>query len=81
MSQTRFKITGDTKIHCASCEQRIGNALRRLDGVSEVTASAESQEVAVTIDDAKLDLATVRARLEQMGYQARREEAEKVAGG
>lgn len=70
MEQTTFKVIGDQKIHCAGCEQRIGNALRRLDGVQDVKASFKTQEVAVTIDDAKLSPERVQTKLEQLGYEA-----------
>jgi copper chaperone CopZ len=54
MAKTTFKVTGETKIHCASCEQRIDSGLRRLIGVSDVKAGFQTQEVTVSIDDAKL---------------------------
>ncbi len=34
-----FTVIGAQTIHCAGCEQRIGNALRRLPGIREVEAS------------------------------------------
>lgn len=70
MAQTTFKVIGDQKIHCTGCEQRIGNALRRLDGVRDVKASFKTQEVAVTIDDARVEPEQLRAKLEQLGYEA-----------
>jgi copper chaperone CopZ len=69
MAQTTFKVTGETKIHCASCEQRVDRALSGLDGVSDVKASFQTQEVTVTIDDAKLTPEQVREKLEQLGYE------------
>lgn len=65
-----FVVTGGEKIHCSSCEQRIGNALRRLPGVEQAWASALSQRVVVTIDPAQATPEQVRARLEQIGYTA-----------
>jgi copper chaperone CopZ len=70
MATTTFKVTGETEIHCASCEQRIDRALQRLDGVRDVKSSFQTQEVTVTTDDAKLSPDQVRARLEQLGYEA-----------
>jgi copper chaperone CopZ len=70
MATTTFKVTGETKLHCASCEQRVDRALRRLDGVRDVKASFQAQEVRVTVDDAKLSPEQVRAKLEQLGYEA-----------
>ena len=31
-----FTVTGEQKIHCARCEERIGNVLRRLPGIKDV---------------------------------------------
>ncbi len=64
-----FTVTGQEKIHCAACEQRIGNALKRLEGVEHVVASAETQHVQVTINPAKVQEGQVQARLEQLGYE------------
>ncbi len=67
--ETDFTVTGEQKIHCAGCEQRIGNALRRLRGVTDVQASAETQRVAVRFDPAQVTPGEVRAKLEQLGYR------------
>jgi len=64
-----FVVTGEDKLHCAGCEQRVGNALRRLAGVQDVRASAETQQILVTIDPAQVGPEQVRAKLEQIGYQ------------
>ena len=64
-----FQVIGDEKIHCSGCETRIAFALRRLAGVREVRASAESQRIAVTIDPAELSPEQVRARLQELGYE------------
>jgi copper chaperone CopZ len=64
-----FVVIGADKMHCAGCEQRVGNALRRLPGVQDVKASAATQQVLVTVDPAQVGAAQVRAKLEQLGYQ------------
>jgi copper chaperone CopZ len=70
MAQTiEFVVTGEEKMYCAGCEQRIGNALRRLAGVQAVRASADTQQVVVTFDPAQLRPEQVRAKLEQIGYE------------
>jgi copper chaperone CopZ len=66
-----FTVTGEQQIHCAGCEQRIGNALRRLPGIQDVKASAGTQQVAVTTDPAAVSSDQVRAKLEQLGYQVK----------
>jgi copper chaperone CopZ len=70
MAQTlEFVVTGEDKMHCAGCEQRVSNALRRLPGVQDVRASAATQQVLVTIDPAQVGSEQVRAKFEQLGYQ------------
>ncbi len=70
MTQTiNFTVNDETKIHCAGCEQRIGNALRRLPGILDVQASAETQRVVVTIDPARVHLEQVGQKLERLGYK------------
>jgi copper chaperone CopZ len=70
MAQTvAFVVTGEEKMHCAGCEQRVGNALRRLPGVEQVQASAQTQRVVVSFDPARVSPEQVRAKLEQLGYQ------------
>jgi len=64
-----FTVTGDEKIHCAGCELRIANVLRRLSGIQDVQASAESQQVVVQLDPARISPEQVRAKLKQLGYQ------------
>ncbi len=63
-----FVVTGEQKIHCEGCEQRIGRALRRLSGVRSVEASAESQRVVVEMDPEQIGPEQVRERLDLLGY-------------
>jgi P-type Cu+ transporter len=70
MAQTlEFVVTGEDRMHCAGCEQRVSNALRRLPGVQDVRANAATQQVLVTIDPAQVGSEQVRAKLEQLGYR------------
>jgi copper chaperone CopZ len=72
MAQTlEFVVTGEEKMYCAGCEQRVSNALRRLPGVREVQANATTQQVLVTVDPNQVGAEQVRAKLEQLGYQAK----------
>ena len=72
MAQTlEFVVMGEEKMHCAGCEQRVSNALRRLPGVQEARASAATQHVLVTLDPSQVGAEQVQARLEQLGYQAK----------
>ncbi len=64
-----FTVTGEQKIHCAGCEERITNALRRLPGIQDIQASHETQRVAVTFDPARVTPDKVKTTLEQLGYR------------
>jgi copper chaperone len=70
MAQTlEFVVTGEDRMHCAGCEERVSNVLRRLPGVHDVKASATTQQVLVTIDPAQVGAEQVRTKLEQLGYE------------
>lgn len=65
----RFTVTGEQRMYCAGCEQRVGNALRRLPGVKSVQADAPTQQVVVTFDASQVTPEQVQAKLEQLSYQ------------
>ena len=71
MAQTiAFVVTGEEKMYCAGCEQRVGNALRRLPGVTNVQANAQTQQVVVTFEPSQVTAEQVQTKLEQIGYHA-----------
>jgi Cu+-exporting ATPase len=63
-----FTVTGEQKIHCESCENRIARALKRLPGIDRVNASAKEQRISVSIDPERTTLEQVRAKLHEIGY-------------
>lgn len=69
----QFEVVGEEKIHCAGCESRIATALGRLPGVEDVQASAETQQVKLTIDPARVSADELRVRLEKLGYQVHKQ--------
>ncbi len=69
VNTTEFTVTGEQKIHCEGCEQRIGRALKRLPGVERVEASADSQRVVVEFDPERLGDEELRDRLDLLGYE------------
>lgn len=75
MAQVKFKVVGENKMNCGGCEQRVGNALHRLEGVRDVEASFQTQEVTVNIDESKLRGEQVRDKLRQLGYEASKQAA------
>jgi copper chaperone len=66
-----YEVVGAEKIHCGGCESRITNALKRLEGVRDVSASAADQRVAVTIDKGRVAPEQIEQRLAQLGYEVR----------
>jgi copper chaperone CopZ len=65
----RYAVTGEERIRCAGCEHRIRHALRRqLAGVHEVLASAEEQEIAISINTERTRPEQVERHLKQLGY-------------
>ncbi len=61
----RLQVQG---MSCSGCEQRIGAALRRLDGVVEATADHVSGEVRLRFDPAGTDRGAVVDRIVLAGY-------------
>lgn len=53
---------------CTGCEQRIGNTLRRVDGVREVTADHTTGRVDVRVDQSVAP-ATLASRIAKAGYR------------
>ncbi len=67
---TEFTVTGEQKIHCEGCEQRIDRALGRLPGVESVEVSADSQRIVVEFDAEWVGDEELRERLDLLGYRA-----------
>ncbi len=64
-----FTVSSDVKLHCASCEQRVDRALRRVPGVQEVAANAATQQVVATIDAGQVSPSELQAKCAELGYQ------------
>ncbi len=54
---------------CTGCEQRLGKALRRVDGVREATADHRTGEVQVRFDPNVTDRAALAAHVRTAGYE------------
>jgi len=67
-----FTVTGDSQIHCGSCEHRITRSLQQLKGVENVDASAETQSIRVTIDSKLTSPEEVQKKLQSIGYETER---------
>lgn len=77
MTKTTLQVEGMT---CSGCEQRIGTALRRIDGVREVTADHTTGEVAVRFDPRATVPDAVRMRIILAGYTVRDDDPADTTG-
>jgi len=54
---------------CTGCEQRLGKALRRVDGVREASADHRTGEVRVRFDPDVTDRAALATQVHTAGYE------------
>ncbi|MBX9625536.1 MAG: heavy-metal-associated domain-containing protein [Gemmataceae bacterium] len=66
-----FEVTGDQRLACEGCEQRVERVLKALPGVGTVRAKAQNQTIQVLYDAAVVDAAAVAERIAKAGYQTR----------
>ncbi len=64
-----FAITGEHKLHCSGCELRVALTLRRVSGIQDVKANAQTQHIAVIIDPTQIATEQVQEKLAKMGYE------------
>ncbi|MBI1900457.1 MAG: heavy metal translocating P-type ATPase [Planctomycetes bacterium] len=64
-----FAVTGEARLHCTGCEERVAKVLRQVSGVEAVRASAETQRVKVEFDPRHVQASEIQMTLERMGYE------------
>lgn len=74
LKSVTFEVTGEQRLHCEACEQRVARLLKGMEGVGQVRAQAEGQRIDVLFDAAVLEPASIAERLSAAGYET------KVAG-
>jgi copper chaperone CopZ len=57
-------------MHCGGCERTVSGAVRAIPGVGSAEADFVAEEVAVTFDPGRTDLAAIRAAVRDVGFQA-----------
>ncbi len=67
MAQQKFDVGGMT---CASCQAHVEKAVRRLDGVSDVSVNLLSGSMQVTYDESELSESDISAAVDRAGYSA-----------
>ncbi len=66
MEQVQLRVKG---MSCTACEQRIQRAVAQVTGVMRSAADHRPGQIRVVFDPARTSPETVRARIEQAGYE------------
>jgi copper chaperone CopZ len=66
-----FEVTGENRLHCAACEQRVARLLKGVEGIGQVRAQADRQRIDVLFDASVVDLRTIAQRLNEAGYETK----------
>lgn len=66
-----LEVTGDQKLVCEGCEERVERVLKTLEGVDRVRAKASKQRIDVLFDAKMLDAAAIAEAIAKAGYQTR----------
>lgn len=63
---------------CSSCERRIENEIRKLEGITFVKASYKIGDVTVEFDDSLCNLEKVKMAIKRSGYNVEKDKFEKI---
>lgn len=63
--ELKLKVSG---MSCEGCENRVKNAVLKIEGVREVTASHKSGEVVISLDK-EISKDVVVQKIEALGYE------------
>ena len=66
-----FQITGDQRLACEGCEQRVQGLLRTLPGVKQVRAQTHDQRIEVLFETTIVKPDAITIGLAEAGYEAR----------
>jgi copper chaperone len=67
METATLKVGGMT---CQGCARSVTRVLQGLEGVAGAEVSLDAAQAKVTFDPAQVDVARLKAAIEQAGYQA-----------
>lgn len=71
LKSVTFDVTGEQRLNCEACEQRVARLLKTVEGVGEVRAQADRQRIDVLFDAAVLDSTSIAERLSEAGYETK----------
>lgn len=64
-----FEVTGEQRLNCGKCEQRVARLVGGLQGVRQVRAQAQNQRVDVLFNTEQLEESAIAACLREAGYE------------
>ena len=74
-----FQNTGQQRLSCSGCEERVERLLEKLPGIKQVQAHASDQRINVVFDTTRLAAGRITEQLNQAGYEVRIESADGAA--
>jgi len=74
----KFNITGMT---CSACSAHVEKAVKKLNGVSDVSVSLLTNSMYVTYDESKLGADAIVSAVEKSGYGAESRADDALVGG
>jgi len=63
---TSLQVTG---MYCEGCENRIQKMVGKIDGVSEVKADREAENVEFDFDGSSETLTAIKDKIDELGYE------------
>ncbi|WP_081862145.1 heavy-metal-associated domain-containing protein [Cupriavidus sp. SK-3] len=71
LKSVTLEVTGEQRLNCEKCEQRVTRLLTTLQGVRQVRARALDQRIEVLFDTTKVEPAALAKCLGDVGYETR----------
>jgi len=70
-----YQVEGMT---CSACGVTLKAAVKKIDGVKEVTASVENKEATITFDPKKTNASEIKKSIDNVGYKATAKKCQKA---
>lgn len=71
LASITLEVTGNQRLVCEGCEQRVERVVKALPGVERVRARAHKQRIEVQFDNAVLEPGTITDNIREAGYETR----------
>jgi len=73
--QACYQVDGMT---CSACGVTLKTAVKKVDGVKEVTTSVENKEATIIFDPDKTNTSEIKTSIDNIGYRATPKECQKT---